>query len=208
MKSIARLCLPLAILLCAVPAAAQMYKWVGPDGKVHYSDTPPPKDAAKSVERKTVSGGNPEANLPYELAQVVRNQPVTLYSASDCAPCEAARSQLKQRGVPFVEKTINTAEDQQKFRSIAPTLELPLIMVGRTRLKGFESGQLNESLSAAGYPEKSILPRNYQFRAAEALAPKQAAKETAAASPSPTPTPTPVEVIRAPNDNTPPGFQF
>jgi len=38
----------LALLLAAPPASAVLYKWVGEDGKVHYSDRPPPDGAKKS----------------------------------------------------------------------------------------------------------------------------------------------------------------
>ncbi len=38
-----RLLLALALTLCvAVPASAQMYKWVDSNGQVHYTDKPPP----------------------------------------------------------------------------------------------------------------------------------------------------------------------
>lgn len=40
--------LTLALLLAAFPASAVMYKWVDQDGKVHYSDQPPPDGAKKS----------------------------------------------------------------------------------------------------------------------------------------------------------------
>jgi hypothetical protein len=40
--------LTLALLLAALPASAVLYKWVDQDGKVHYSDQPPPDGAKKS----------------------------------------------------------------------------------------------------------------------------------------------------------------
>ena len=53
----------LALCLLAAPASAEMYKWTDEDGKVHYSDQPPPADAQeqkpiKAVKpRKRGSGG-------------------------------------------------------------------------------------------------------------------------------------------------------
>jgi hypothetical protein len=41
-----------ASFLFAHPAAAQMYKWVDKDGKVQYSDQPPPDTASKSGKVK------------------------------------------------------------------------------------------------------------------------------------------------------------
>jgi hypothetical protein len=40
-------------LLLATPAASQTYKWTDKDGKVHYSDQPPPPEAKQSATVKT-----------------------------------------------------------------------------------------------------------------------------------------------------------
>ncbi len=40
------------LLLTALPSAAEIYRWVDKDGKVQYSDKPPPEDATKSGTRK------------------------------------------------------------------------------------------------------------------------------------------------------------
>ncbi len=44
-----RLALAILILAVAPFASAQLYKWVDKDGKVHYSDQPPPAQAAKQI---------------------------------------------------------------------------------------------------------------------------------------------------------------
>lgn len=55
-----RLSLVLGLALCvALPAAAQMYKWVDSDGKVKYSDTPPPSNV--KTERLRIPAHAPEA---------------------------------------------------------------------------------------------------------------------------------------------------
>ena len=46
-----RLAIAVAAMLVAATAGAQMYRWVDKDGKVHYTDTPPPA-AAKSAEKR------------------------------------------------------------------------------------------------------------------------------------------------------------
>ena len=52
MKSPLRLIIALAILLATATVAAQVYKWVDKDGKVQYSDTPPPPSATKAEAKK------------------------------------------------------------------------------------------------------------------------------------------------------------
>lgn len=194
------------MLACATPVMAQLYKSIGPDGKVTYSDVPPQTKNAR-VERKNLGGSAAsDANLPFEVAQAVRNAPVTLYTGASCAPCDEARSWLKQQGVPFSEKTVASNDDQTKLKQVGGELSLPLILVGRNKQRGFESGPLRAALSAAGYPESNKLPSNYNFRAPEPAAPVVEPKPVATPKPvapadEPRPTPTP-------ENNAPPGFRF
>lgn len=153
--------------------AQQMYKWTGKDGKINYTDTPPPA-SAKQSDIKSASGGNAEvSNLPYELAQVVKTNPVTLYTGgSDCAPCDSGRTLLTTRGIPFAEKTVKTVEDGQRLKQAGGAGTLPLLIVGRAQQSGFEASSWGTLLSAAGYPETSKLPAGFRNRAAESAAPK------------------------------------
>ena len=60
-----RLALAILILALAPFASAQLYKWVDKDGKVHYSDQPPPAQASKQIN---VAPG-PAAPAPSALAR-------------------------------------------------------------------------------------------------------------------------------------------
>ena len=53
--------LTLALCLLAVPAAAELYKWTDENGKVHYSDQPPPANAKKS---ETLKAPKPQIAAP------------------------------------------------------------------------------------------------------------------------------------------------
>lgn len=197
----------IALFAASAAASAQMYKWVGPDGKVTYSDAPPPA-SAKTVETKPVNGaGSGHANFPFELAEAAKNHPVTLYTGEKCAPCDTGRSLLKARGIPFAEKTVSSNADIERLRQAGGDA-LPLLVIGRTTQKGFEQSAWNAALTAAGYPASSKLPKTYRYPQAEAAAPavkpmqaKHANKEA------------PVEEARADDlppaiGNAPPGFRF
>lgn len=56
MKSQIKLFIAIAILLATATVAAQVYKWVDKDGKVQYTDTPPPPEATKTEARKVETG--------------------------------------------------------------------------------------------------------------------------------------------------------
>jgi glutaredoxin len=197
----------LICLLYAAGAHAQLYKWVGSDGKITYSDTPPPS-TAKQVERKNLQeGGISTADLPFELAEAVRNNPVTLYTTAKCAACDAARSLLSRRGIPFQEKTVVSNDDIAKLREAGGESQLPFVTVGRSKQQGFESGAWNSLLSAAGYPETSILPRSYHAPQAEAAAPK-AAPKTAAREPEKQAEERRPDDLPPATGDAPPGFRF
>ncbi|MES3023854.1 MAG: glutaredoxin family protein [Pseudomonadota bacterium] len=182
----AQLFLPLAgaaLLLCAGSASAQLFKWVDAKGTVHFSDTPPP-DKAKTLKVKPFSGVDGGTPLPYELAQAARGHPVTLYTTASCVACDAGRSHLNARGIPFAEKTVTTPEDQAKMAAAGGTGAMPLLLVGPSKLAGFEAGAWDTALTNAEYPLKSQLPRTYKNPSAVAASP-------------PPPKPTPSELAAA-----------
>lgn len=181
----------LGLMVCASGAAAQ-YKWVGPDGRVTYSDRPAPPDAKPAVVRDlpppTPAAAASDAALPYELRQISQRYPVKLYTTKDCGPCQQARSLLIHRGVPFAESTIATRADVDAFKKLGfDSQMLPVLVVGREKVAGFESGRYDGLLDAAGYPKSSTLPRSYAWAPAQPLTPPADAANEAPASPAATP---------------------
>jgi glutaredoxin len=201
--------LPAALLCCAALAHAQLYRSVGPDGRVTYSDTPPP--AAKQVETRPLpSVSAATAPLPYELAQAAKAQPVTLYTGDKCPPCDAARSFLSARGVPYAEKTVSSNDDIAALRAAGGDARLPLLMVGRGREKGFEEGAWNAALTAAGYPKSSQLPAGWRNPPPQGAAPRSAARPADAAEKAPAAGAPAAPAAEAPpaTGKAPPGFRF
>lgn len=189
-----------ALLLAALSLhAQQVYRIVGPDGKVTFSDQPP---QAASAGRTTsgVPGAAPSsagaAGLPYELRQVTQRYPVTLYTASNCVPCIAARSFLTARGVPFAERTISTPEDAEALQRLSGATSLPFMTLGTQRLKGFSDAEWSQFLTAAGYPQTSQLPGNWRNPPA---APLVAAQKPAAPASQPEAAPAQQTTTTAPD---------
>ena len=170
-RSLPSVLLALSALLCAAPAAAQaVYRIVGPDGKVTFSDRPP-ADGAPTPQALGASTGRIGSGpaLPFELRQVVARFPVTLYSADNCAPCNQARSLLQNRGVPFTERTVQSSDDIESLRRISGEASLPYGTVGSQPLRGFSDVEWNQFLDAAGYPRTSQLPNGWRNAPAEPL---------------------------------------
>ncbi|MCB1978947.1 MAG: NrdH-redoxin [Burkholderiaceae bacterium] len=158
--------------LCGLTAQAQtVYRIVGPDGKVTFSDRAPEKVAPgeRSTALAVPETGSSNASLPYELRQVVQRFPVTLYSDAQCPPCDSARSMLVARGIPFSERTVATNEDIDALKRLSGSANLPFGTIGSQQLVGYSETEWTQYLDAAGYPKQSQLPRNYQRAPASPL---------------------------------------
>ena len=196
--------------LWSTASQAQVYRIVGPDGKVTFSDKPPVTEGASRVGAASSTGGNAAAGLPYELRQVASKYPVTLYVGDNCGPCGAGRSLLTSRGIPFAEKTVNSNEDGQALQRLSGDRSLPFMTIGSQQLKGFSDSEWTQFLDAAGYPSSSTLPASYRQPAATPLVAVAAAPAVAAAVPAARPAiPVPAPAPRpATNNDNPAGIKF
>lgn len=132
---------------------AQVYRWVDADGKVHYTDQPPPP-TAKNVQQKKVRTGIAEDDaLPYTTRQAAKHFPVTLYT-SDCGEtCTQAKNLLIKRGVPFVEKDPREPTEEETLKKLTGgVIEVPVLKIGSTILRGLNESQWHGELDVAGYP--------------------------------------------------------
>jgi len=141
------------LLIACADAAGQTYRWVDKEGKVHYTQTPPPPDA-KAVQKKIFRHGPVEAsNLPYATQVAAKNFPVTLYTSPDCgAPCDRARAVLVKRAVPFKETSVLTQNEVDEMKRLSGKADVPLLVVGAQVQSGFQEGLYNGLLDSAGYP--------------------------------------------------------
>ncbi len=205
----------LLMVLAGTSVQAQgVYRIVGPDGKVSFSDRPP-ADAKASPSTAPVSGTAPAAAtgaaLPYELRQVASRFPVTIYTGNDCSPCVSLRTMLTSRGVPFTERTITTNEDIAALQRISANSSLPFGTIGGQQLTGYSDGEWVQYLDAAGYPKQSQLPTNYRQPTPSALVavkPVQLAPSPDAKAQSPV-RPAPVAPVNdGPTPSNPAGIRF
>lgn len=196
--------------LVAPPSLAQgVYRIVGPDGKVTYSDQPPPAAVNARPVAGAASTGSPGPTLPAEVRQAAGRYPVTLYSGSECAPCDSGRSFLSARGIPFSEKTVNSSDDFAAFKRLSGATSLPLLTIGGQQLKGYSATEWGQYLDAAGYPKKSMLPPGYRREAATPLVEAKPAAAPSAARPAgPPAAETPAEVPVTPPATNPSGIRF
>ena len=162
----------LALLVAATPALAQ-YKVVGPDGKITYTDRPqavPGGTQVQALRRDAApAGGGGNSALPLELRTAAARFPVTLFTGSDCAPCDSARQLLRQRGVPYAERQVSSDEDIAALQRLSGGRSVPSLTVGSQALRGFLEADWQGTLDLAGYPKESKLPRGWAPPAATPL---------------------------------------
>ena len=162
MNASQRLALAIAAiaLVPALAQAQQVYRWVDPNGKVHYGDQPPPPEESKNVQQKRMSGGGgvDTVQLPYATQVAMQKNPVVLYGAPTCgAPCEQGRAVLSKRGIPFSERDVSTSEaDAEALRKLVGAMDVPVLTIGERQLKGYDAGTWNPAFDAAGYPRTAL----------------------------------------------------
>ena len=192
----------------SISVAQPVYRTIGSDGKVTFSDKPPAEGSAKVTTAAGASGGGvASASLPFELRQVAQKYPVTLYTGENCNPCQSARSMLVTRGIPFAEKSVTTAEDSQALQRLSGDNSLPFATIGGQQLKGYSDAEWTQFLNAAGYPIKSVLPSSYRQSAATPLVTVAAAPVAKPAIAAPARAPAPA-VQPAPAATNPSGIRF
>ena len=170
-------------LLIATSCLAQ-YKYVDPDGRTTYSDQPPPPSARVVMQTRLNGRAAPAAPLPFGLQQAASKYPVTLYTGDRCGPCDEARTYLRGRGIPFVEKTVTSDDDIALFKAQSPDGTAPVISVGTRKAIGFTQSTVSGLLDSAGYPATSVLPNTYELPAPTPLSPNTKAPGTNVAAPA------------------------
>jgi glutaredoxin len=189
-----------AALVLAAPSAHALFKVVGPDGKVTYTDRPPPVEQGRATTvNRDGSSATTDVSLPFALRQVMAKFPVTLYTAAKCEACDLGRALLVRRGIPFSERTATTEEDKEAWEKIVGGQEAPVLRVGGQVMRGFSAGAWEETLDVAGYSRTSQLPPNYKAAAATPLVERRPARPAVTPAADAAPAPAPVDQAANPN---------
>lgn len=147
-----------AVLLAAASVfaqAPQVYRYVDANGRVVYSDRPPPPDV-KTVQTKRLGPNLIETSEPSLAAQQATDRfPATLFTF-DCGEiCTNAEGLLNRRGVPFT--VIDVQNDEQgliRMKSLTGEDRAPVLTLGdKIVVKGFNEARWQAALDEAGYPK-------------------------------------------------------
>ncbi len=174
------------LLALTAPEALALFKVVGPDGRVTYTDRVPSPSEGRAQTVNRDSGRTSDVGLPYALREVATRFPVTLYTSGDCGEaCTLGRNHLARRGIPYNERTAASQEDREAWQSLIGGTQSPALKVGSQVMHGYAPASWDDTLDLAGYPRQSQLPASYQPAPAAPLVPPR----PVAAKPPPAPKP-------------------
>ncbi|MDO9467331.1 MAG: glutaredoxin family protein [Thiobacillus sp.] len=133
----------LLAMLLAMPAAAGVYKWTDAQGRIHYTDSPPPAARATQMKLQTHTG-------PVEVSRANgAGSGVTIYTTAWCGVCTRAKAFFRKNGIPFTEWDVEKTEyGAIKYGQLGGR-GVPVITVGAEKMMGFESGRFMEMWKAA-----------------------------------------------------------
>jgi glutaredoxin len=146
------------VAIAALPAAAQVYKWTGPDGRTHYGDQPPGEAKKQELRIGVQSFGGPAEvdtwtkvlkRPPAVDTSKPRGNAVTMFSTAWCPHCKRAKAYFAQKGVSYREVDIEASDAGRREFAGYGGSGVPLIIVGEQRMRGFDAGAMDRLLASA-----------------------------------------------------------
>lgn len=145
-------CLLFLAALLSSPGAVgdNVYRSIGPDGRVVYSDQPPVTGTVQKIysSENLPASPVPEATQRYRrelqssMNRRLANQAIPagdtrLFAASWCGYCRKAKAYLGQKGISYREIDIDTAEGEASFAQVGGSDGIPLLLHNGQRVRGF-----------------------------------------------------------------------
>jgi len=142
----------LVLLITPLLAAAGVYKWTDAQGKVHYSDSPPPETKAQQVNVKINSISGPAVVSTFRGASTAKSKDkVRLFTTVWCGYCKKAKAHLTAKGVPYDELDVESSDHGRSEYAKLGARGVPVILVGGQRMDGFDAAGLDAMLGQAGW---------------------------------------------------------
>lgn len=145
----------LALAAAAFAQAPQVYRYKDADGRIVYTDRPPPPNA-QGVQMRSVGGNFVETSEPSLAAQqAAERYPVTLFTFDCGEVCQSAEGVLNKRGVPFTRVDVQTDEQgRARMKELTGDDKAPVLAVGDKLIgKGYNESRWQSLLDEAGYPK-------------------------------------------------------
>lgn len=134
------------LLMPHYPAAAEVYRWVDDNGRIHFSDEKPAQQKADNLDLGDINA-IPTVEVtakPVQKKASDTRKPVIMYSTEWCGFCRQARQYFQQKGIPFkkydVEKSRKGKADHKKLGGGG----VPIILIGKKQMQGFSVARFEQ----------------------------------------------------------------
>ena len=169
----------LSVLIVAALAASAygqtLYRYVDANGRVIYSDQPPPASARQVQSKQLTENVIDTDPAPLAAREAAERFPVTLYTF-DCDICREAQAMLAKRGVPFATVSVSDEKGLARLKALTGKQSAPVLQVGDKQvLQGYNEDAWQAALDQAGYPKTAPAARPQSARATPTPAPVAAA---------------------------------
>lgn len=152
----------LSFAISMTASADTVFKAVGPDGEITYSDKPPADRArANTLEFRNL----PSSPLPAQVlrfreqleksaegrisaAHAPRAGNVALFTASWCGHCKRAKAHLAAAQINSVEYDIESADGMRAFIGAGGSGGVPLLVAGDRRVQGYSPAAYEQLATA------------------------------------------------------------
>ena len=155
-------CFSLAVAVATLAQAETLYKVVGPDGKITYTDQLPADRKSTTALQFADAPTTPlpasvlkyQAGLQKSLAnrlalsKSIGGGTPTLFSASWCGYCKQAKAFMNARGIRFHEVDIDTPEGGRAYFEAGGARGVPLLIADGKRQSGFSAESYDGFFSA------------------------------------------------------------
>ncbi|HET8876438.1 MAG TPA: glutaredoxin family protein [Casimicrobiaceae bacterium] len=177
---IATLSVVVIAALASGALAQPLYRYVDPNGRVVYSDQPPPA-TAKDAQMKQLPQNVIETDpVPLQAREAAEHFPVTLYTF-DCDICRDAQALLVKRGIPFETVVVSEEKGAARLKALTGKQTAPVLAIGDKQvLQGYNETLWQARLDDAGYPRTAPAARRAPATAGAAAAPRTAPDDAAA----------------------------
>jgi glutaredoxin len=134
------------LAVAPIRTGAEIYRWTDGQGKVHFGDRKPDGGKVESFRGSaSVSfiGGEPGT-------QAEARPSIRMFTTQWCSVCKRAKAYFNKRGIPFEELDIETSRDAREQYDELGGKGVPLVLVGKRRMSGFDSDSMEALLKEAG----------------------------------------------------------
>jgi len=134
-------------------SAGQIYKWVDESGRVHIGDHPPPSVEARQLKLRinTYEGRMPDLSVVRGHKVNKGRQKVVIYTTKRCGYCRKAKAWFRQKGIAYSERDIEASSRARKEFEKMGGRGVPVILVGKQRINGYDESRLRTALKRGGY---------------------------------------------------------